>query len=74
MGSEMCTRDRHERDATISALTDITLKNSDNGGLMINVSIDAEQPDGNYSGIIYVAADRRHCGTLSIIVGTGGDQ
>lgn len=64
----------HERDAEISALTGITLRNSDSGGLMINVSIDHEQPDGNYSGIIYDATDRRHCGTLSVIVGTGGGQ
>jgi hypothetical protein len=64
----------HEKDPSIAALTEITLKNSDEGALMVSVTIADEQPDGTYSGIIYDAANRRHCGTLCVIVGTGAKQ
>ena len=61
----------HEREPSISPLADISLAHSAESGLCVYVTIADDQPDGDYSGIIYDAGTRRHCGTMNVRVGDG---
>lgn len=58
----------HEQDASLPAVTNVILALSEQT-LTVSVTIDDDQPDGNYNGIVYDAGSRSHCGTMSIRIG-----